>query len=324
MFKHIDKVIYIVFSFVLALLLALYVDGTTPSKSSKVQTDTASSSLSLLGKGLQKSENVTMAVQVNGIDTNEYLINGLPETMGVKLTGPSALVTAAVNTKNFQVYANLKVLSDGEHTVSLKVSGLNKDLTYKIDQTKIKISIYKRAVQTFTVVPTFNKDAIAEGYEAGDATTSVTRAQVVGSTTAVAAVAKVVANVQMDRDTKTTVTKKVDLQAVDANGNPIDVVITPAEATVKIPVTAGNGSKQIALKINTKNGDASKFTLTANVNEVTVDGKMDALEKLKDVTVTADLTNVTTTTEQTVTIESPDGASTITPGTVVITITPKS
>ncbi|MCM0583039.1 hypothetical protein H9L19_05390 [Weissella diestrammenae] len=324
MFKKIDKIIYIVFSFILALLLAFYVDSTVPSKTSKVQNDTSGTTKNLLGIGLQKTETMTMPIQLSGIDTNEYIVIGVPETMGIKLTGPTAMVTTTMNTKNFQIYANLKGLSDGEHYITLKVSGLNKDLTYKLDQTKLKVSIYKRATKNFTVTPTFNKEAVAEGYEAGDATSSVTSAQVIGSRNAVVLVDRVVANVQLNRDTKDSVTKKVTLQALDINGNAVDVTISPAEATVKIPIKAGNGSKQVPLKISTKNGDASKFTVTANINEVTVAGKMDALEKLKSVSVTADLSNVTAVTEETVTIASPDGASTITPGTVVITITPKN
>ncbi|MBC6498422.1 hypothetical protein H7R52_05455 [Weissella confusa] len=87
-----------------------YTVGTVTSSVNNVQ---------LMGRqSASKTETVAVPVQLTGIDTDDYYINGVPDTVDVTLTGSSALVTAAKNTKNFQVYADLKKLTDGEHTVA--------------------------------------------------------------------------------------------------------------------------------------------------------------------------------------------------------------
>jgi YbbR domain-containing protein len=133
----------------------------------------------------------------------------------------------------------------------------------------------------------------------------------------------VVAVAQLKRDTSKSVTQTVTLQALDAKGHPVDVGISPQVTTVKIPVTAGTGTKQVPLKIKTKNGSASNFNLTGSVNEITVRGKIDVLNKLKEIPVTVDLNGVTAASSQDVTVNTPDGTDSVNPTTVTVTITPK-
>lgn len=317
-----QKLFYLVFSLIMAILLAAYVDGTTPSKTTKVS-DTKQNVAGIVGIGMQKTITTTVPVQLSGIDMNEYIVTGVPEMLDVKLTGSSALVTTAVNTKNFQVYANLKGLSEGPHKITLKVSGLNKDLAYKLSQETVDVNIYRRAVKNFDVQTTYNKTAIAAGYEVGDVTSSVTSAQVIGSPKAVASVAKVVANVQLDSNVKSTISKKVNLQAIDSDGNVVNVTISPAEAYVKIPVTAGKGTKQIPINLKPTNGDSSRFSVTADVNEARISGDAEQISRIKSIDVPVDLSNINVETMQNVKLPVPDGVS-IDPGSIVVTITPNA
>lgn len=289
----------------MAILLAIYVDGTTLSRSSSVQKQTSAGLA--VGLGLQKTDTVTMPIQISGISTDKYIVTGLPETVDVKLTGPSALVTAAMNTKNFQVYTDLKGLSDGSHQISLKVSGLNHELTYKLNEKTYNINIAKRATQTFKVQTIYNKEAIADGYQVGDVTSSVATAQIVGSQTAVASVNRVVASVQLNRNTKEDTDKEVALQAVDINGNAVNVTISPATAVVSIPIRAGTGTKDIPVKIDTKNGDASQFEITADINTLKLSGDAEKLAKISSLTATVDLSNIVQNSQQTIDLNIPDG-----------------
>lgn len=306
MFKmNLRKIMYLILSLLMAILLAIYVDGTTLSRSSSVQKQTSAGLA--VGLGLQKTDTVTMPIQISGISTDKYIVTGLPETVDVKLTGPSALVTAAMNTKNFQVYTDLKGLSDGSHQISLKVSGLNHELTYKLNEKTYNINIAKRATQTFKVQTIYNKEAIADGYQVGDVTSSVTTAQIVGSQTAVASVNRVVASVQLNRNTKEDTDKEVALQAVDINGNAVNVTISPATAVVSIPIRAGTGTKDIPVKIDTKNGDASQFEITADINTLKLSGDAEKLAKISSLTATVDLSNIVQNSQQTIDLNIPDG-----------------
>ncbi|AEJ23264.1 CdaR family protein [Weissella koreensis] len=301
-----SKIVYLILSLLMAVLLAIYVDGTTLSRSSAVQKQ---NSTGLVGLGLQKTDTSTMPIQISGISTDNYIVTGLPETVDVKITGPSALVTAAMNTKNFQVYANLKGLSEGSHQISLNVSGLNHELTYKLNEKTFNINIAKRATQNFKVQTVYNKEAIADGYQVGDVTSSVTTAQIVGSQTAVASVNRVVASVQLNRNTKESTNKEVALQAVDVNGNAVNVTISPATAVVSIPVKAGTGTKDVPIKIETKNGDASQFDITADINSLKLSGDAEKLAEVSSLTATVDLSNVVQNSQQTIDLDIPEGVT---------------
>ncbi|APS41395.1 putative secreted protein associated with spyDAC [Weissella jogaejeotgali] len=320
--RRTDKIVYSLLTLVVAVFMSAYTDSQSTASNRRSNDDT--SQLSTIGKiTSSQSETVSVPIQFSGINTDDYYISGAPDNVAVTISGPSALVTAAKNTKNFQVSANLKNLSDGTHTVSLKVTGLNKDLTYKLKTPKVTLTMYKRTSSYYSVKTNYNKDAIADGYTVGTVTSSVNNVQIMGRQAAINAVDNVVADVQLKRDTKKTVRQKVTLQAVDVNGNPVDVAVSPQVTTVKVPVKTGNGTRQIPLDLKTKNGNASEFSLSGSINEVAVQGNTDVLDKIKNVEAVVDLSGVTTTTEKDVTIKVPDGAESVDPKTVSVVITPK-
>lgn len=322
MFSRLSRMSYMLFSLVLAILLAVFVDGQSGTDTSKLS-ESSSTDTSLIHLNTQKTITLKASLQVTGVDTNRYLISGLPDTVEIEIKGPAAIVVAAENTHNFQVIANLKGLSDGEHKVNLEVKGLNKDLTYTLKTKAVNLSIYQKSSAYFKVTPQYNTDAIAEGYEAGDITTSVSEVTVSGRTTAVNQVAQVVATLDLSRNTKADVSKSVPLQAVDANGNPVDVTLSEASTTLTLPVQAGVGTKSAAVKFVTSNGDAANFTITANVNTVTLTGNMDKLAKVSQISVPVNLKNITAKTTQKVTLSVPDGVNKLSPTSITVTITPK-
>ncbi|MDR3190030.1 MAG: hypothetical protein LBT80_02350 [Lactobacillaceae bacterium] len=324
MFKNISKILYILASLVLAVLLAIYVDGQTGTNSASVDNVKTASKTDLLHLNATKTVTMAVPLKLKGIDVNNYLISGTPDTVEIKLTGPSALVTSTENTKGFQVVADLSDLADGEHTVALKVTGLNKELTYKLTNPTLTLTVYKKSVATYNVQLDYNKDAIAEGYVIGDVENSVTSVQVIGRKSAVQAVDRVVAVLQLSRDTTETVEKDVQLQAVDADGNPVDVALSENTTHVKIPVEAGKGTKKVKLVFDTSGGDADKYTIKANVNEFELTGNMDKLKKISDISIKVDLTDITTAKTETVQVPLPAGVDKIDTSEVTITIEPKT
>lgn len=318
-----EKLFYILGSLLMAILLSVYTTGRSDTYSTKSTSTTTTSRTGLPSFTSSETAKISVPVQINGADSNKYLIEGVPNTVDISITGSAALVAAAKNTKNFSVYIDLSSLSEGTHTVPLKVQGLNRSLTYSLSKKNLNIAIYKRSVAYYTVHPEYNESAIASGYNVGTVTSSVTNVEVMGRASLVNQVDRVVATVQLGRDTTSTTSHTVELKALDSDGNTVDVTISPEVTTVRIPVTAGTGDKTIPIKFTTKNGTASDFDITADVNEFTVHGKMNVLNKLSAINVTVDLKDVTSTSQQTVQVDTPDGADSITPNTINVTITPK-
>jgi Uncharacterized protein conserved in bacteria len=61
--------------------------------------------------------------------------------------------------------------------------------------------------------------------------------QITGAIAEVNKVDHVVASVSLSKKDKTNISKQVTLQAVDKNGNTVNVVITPQTTTIKIPIS---------------------------------------------------------------------------------------
>jgi YbbR domain-containing protein len=83
---------------------------------------------------------------------------------------------------------------------------------------------------------------LADGYKAGKATTSTDNVQITGAIAEVNKVDHVVASVSLSKKDKTNISKQVTLQAVDKNGNTVNVVITPQTTTIKIPISKQNSA----------------------------------------------------------------------------------
>ncbi|MCW0953635.1 CdaR family protein [Weissella ceti] len=316
-----EKTLYLMVCLLLAILLAVYVGG---QRGSNITREAPSDGKIGDFRGLvtTKTAVVTVPLQLNGLDADKYYVAGAPETVKIEIEGASALVTTAQNTKNFQVYADLTDLDTGEHRVTLKESGLNNGLTFKINPEFLDLTITKRATATHDVQVTYNESAIAEGYHTGKVSTSVDKVEISGRADAVWAVNRVIANVQLKRDTNKTVNQSVVLQAVDANGTPINVAISPQIAKVEIPIEAGEGNRDIPVKFVGENGDLSKFEITGSLNEVRVSGLVSELDLLKSIEVPIDLKNVTEETTTEVEIPTPKG-TTIKNNRLQVTIKPK-
>lgn len=220
-------------SLVLALFMFFYVNGSFLRQTTRQGNQSALMS--------DKSQTIKVPLQVS-IDSKRYVVTGYPQYVKIKLTGPSALVTTTVNTQNFKVYADLSDLGTGQHRVKLKVSGLNSELTSSIDPETITVNIQSKKTITAPVSVQLSSKTVADGYEVGTAKSSMANVQVSGARSEVAKVAKVVAFVNVPHTATATFTRQVTLQAVDKNGQTLNVVVTPDTLSVTVPITSTKSS----------------------------------------------------------------------------------
>ena len=252
-----------------------------------------------------RSETVKVPLQINA-DTDQYFITGYPQKVKVKLSGPNALVTSAVNTLNFRIIGDLTKLSIGTHTVKLKQTGINKEISVKIEPATIKVKIEKKVTKNFPIQVNVNEENLATDYSIGNPKLSQDVVEVSGAKSAVNAVSQVIATVDPAKDTKKDISEEVLLQAVDSAGKALNVLISPQTVNVKIAVTMNKKALPVSLE---KTGAVSgyQYTLTTDTQNVTVYGKQQTLAKLSSLPVTVDLSDVTSSTTKTVKISLPDG-----------------
>lgn len=226
-----------IISLILALFLFMYVNG---SKSGFLRQNTRNNNQS---SALMSNKSVTLRMHLDvTIDNNKYIVSGYPQYVKVKVTGPSALVTTTSNTQNFKVYADLSDLTPGKHRVKLKTSGLNSELTSKIEPQYINVNIQQRKTITMKVTIRLSTRDLDDGYKLGHPHSDIQTVQVTGSRDEVNKVNRIVAFVAIPHDAKDNIARQVTLQAIDRNGQTLNVVISPTTTNVSIPISAGSQS----------------------------------------------------------------------------------
>ncbi|MBB1080316.1 hypothetical protein H5S09_10435 [Limosilactobacillus sp. STM2_1] len=244
-----------VISLVLALFLFMYVNG---SKSGFLRQNTRNNNQNSALMS-DKSATIKMPLDVT-VDNAKYIVSGYPQYVKVKVTGPSALVTTTSNTQNFKVYADLSDLTPGKHRVKLKTSGLNSELTSSISPQYINVNIQPRKTITMKVTVRLSTKNLDNDYQIGRPHSDIQNVQVTGSREEVNHVDKIVAYVAVPHNAKDNISRQVTLQALDRNGQTLNVVISPTTTNVTIPVSPGMQSSGSNGSSSSSDGDGKSDT----------------------------------------------------------------
>lgn len=242
-----------IISLVLAIFLFVYVNG---GKDGQFRQNSGNNQSVMSNK----SESIKMPLQLR-MNSRKYVVSGYPQYVKVKVVGPSALVTSTVNTQNFKVYADLTNLKTGHHTVKIKTSGLNSELKAKVTPKEINVNIQPRRTITSKVEVRLSNRSLNGHYELGRPTLSMSTVQVTGAKNQVHKVARVIAYVDVPKDSTRDIHRQVTLQAVDKKGRIVDVVVVPNTITVSVPVTnesdGDNGESSSSSNASSSNSSSS-------------------------------------------------------------------
>jgi len=312
-----SKLFYRLVALFLAILLFLYV-------TSEKGNTTRSGNPNTIGNSLisNKTETLDTELKLN-INSDKYFVTGYPENVKVKISGPSALVIAAKNTQNFEVYADLNNLKPGTHTVKLKTSGLSSELTVQVIPEKITVKISKRKTKKMAVQVRYDSDRIATGYAAGSAYSSTDYVTVTGAAADVSDIDKIVANVNLPKGSNSTYSQSIALQALSESGKVLNVVISPANVTATVPIYSASSSKKVAVNLVPRGEGVSnmKYSFSTATTTVTVHGTREALSKLSKLDVPVSITGIMSDTTENVRISpSQSGITSVSPGTITVNI----
>ena len=256
-------------SLILAIFLFIYVNG---SKNGFLRQNTRDSNEN---SALMSDRTASIRMPLNiTVDNDRYVVTGYPQYVKVKVSGPSALVTTTSNTQNFRVYADLNDLAPGEHRVAVKTSGLNSDLHAVTEPRYIKVNIQPRKTINMRVDVRLSNHDLENGYTVGRPRIDTDVVQVTGSREEVNRVSRVIDFVAVPNDAKGTFQRQVTLQAVDKNGQTLNVVIMPKVTGVTIPVSRGNDSASSS--DSTSDSRSSNSASTSRGNNQTADSDADS------------------------------------------------
>ncbi|WP_203649690.1 CdaR family protein [Secundilactobacillus yichangensis] len=312
---------YRLISLFLAVCLFLYVNSSKSTTTQQMNTTGTNSTT------LTATEQKTVSVQLRlNVDSDKYFVTGYPEKVKVHLRGPAALVTATANTQNFRVFANLTGLRAGEHRVQLKQDGLNRDINYQIAPATIKVNIQPRQTVSFPVSVQYDKSRIAKNYVAGSPNSDVTSVKATGAEGEIDRISRVVAQLNLAQNTKKSINSEAVIEALDKNGQTVNVILTPATTQVNLPITAKGHSKKVPLKFKAKNAnDDQEYSFQSSTKSIEVFGSESDLKAISEFDADVDVSDVKNQKTKIISLDSAANKVTGTdPGSVKVTVTTES
>ncbi|WP_279403963.1 CdaR family protein [Secundilactobacillus kimchicus] len=161
----------------------------------------------------------------------------------------------------------------------MQQDGLNKEIKATIDPATITVNIQPRQTVSYPVKVNYDKGKIAENYEAGTPTTDVTNVKATGAQSEIARIDRVVAEINVPQNAKSTVNTQAVIEALDKQGRTVNVILTPSTTQASLPVTAKGHSKRVALGFRAKGGsDDQNYTITSPTKKVRIFGTETELE----------------------------------------------
>lgn len=248
--------------------------------------------------------NVPVEVQYNA---DEYEISGIPDTTEVTITGDATSVTAA-STTNGKVIADLTNLDEGIHTVNLIGEGYGDNVSAIVNPSNAVVTLKKKTTQQFTLsYDIIHRDKMDGIYNVGlpQFDSSVVEVRASQDTLNQIAIVKAlidVSNQVSDFEQDATIV------AYDANGQIVNVDISPKTMHVYVPVTSPNKTVPIEVQVKgTPGNNLAVSSAVADKQSITIYGTDAVLRDIDKVAVEVDVSNMSKDTTVSQKVQLPTG-----------------
>ncbi|MFT8324216.1 hypothetical protein DLJ48_02635 [Oenococcus sicerae] len=308
----------------MAIALFVYVTGTIGSLSSSRNHENQ----------LITTQTADLNIPINIImNDKKYYVSGIPQTIKVKVTGPSGLVTAAQNSQTIRATINLEKPKIGSQQVQVHLTGLSDSLAKKLDPSSLTVNVSRKISKSVPIIATYNRDNIANKYVVAGFKISQVKATIVGPSDLVKLVNHVSASLSVPANTESSITKSVALKAVDKNGSVVYVDITPNSVVASLDVTSqftvnSNATETKTVSLNPKftgSKSVSNYNVTLSSSSIQITGAKATVDKIDSLPLTVDLDQISSAGGVlTIKPSLPKGVNEITPKAIEVSITSRS
>lgn len=263
---------------------------------------------------LEKNAEVLYDIPLSATyNDEEYVVEGLPETVDITLIGTKANLYLAKQLPTQDVNVDLSDLKPGVHKVSLKYKQSITSVEYKLDPSEVTVVVSSKKSETRSVESDIvNLNKLDSKLAINNTKLDTDEVIIKGTEDSLAKVStiKALINVSNMVDPKagTNTLKDIPLIAYDENGAKVDVEMVPSKVTATIEMESP--SKTVPLEIeptgNVIFGKAIK-NITSSVQKVTIYGSSKVLDNTNSIKVKIDVNNLKSNKDYTVTIKKPAG-----------------
>ena len=263
---------------------------------------------------LEKNAEVLYDIPLSATyNDEEYVVEGLPETVDITLIGTKANLYLAKQLPTQDVNVDLRDLKPGVHKVNLKYKQSITSVEYKLDPSEVTVVVSSKKSETRSVESDIvNLNKLDSKLAINNTKLDTDEVIIKGTEDSLAKVStiKALINVSNMVDPKagTNTLKDIPLIAYDENGAKVDVEMVPSKVTATIEIESP--SKTVPLEIeptgNVIFGKAIK-NITSSVQKVTIYGSSKVLDNTNSIKVKIDVNNLKSNKDYTVTIKKPAG-----------------
>lgn len=263
---------------------------------------------------LEKNAEVLYDIPLSATyNDEEYVVEGLPETVDITLIGTKANLYLAKQLPTQDVNVDLSDLKPGVHKVNLKYKQSITSVEYKLDPSEVTVVVSSKKSETRSVESDIvNLNKLDSKLAINNTKLDTDEVIIKGTEDSLAKVStiKALINVSNMVDPKagTNTLKDIPLIAYDEKGAKVDVEMVPSKVTATVEIESP--SKTVPLEIeptgNVIFGKAIK-NITSSVQKVTIYGNSKVLDNTNSIKVKIDVNNLKSNKDYTVTIKKPAG-----------------
>lgn len=263
---------------------------------------------------LEKNAEVLYDIPLSATyNDEEYVVEGLPETVDITLIGTKANLYLAKQLPTQDVNVDLSDLKPGVHKVSLKYKQSITSVEYKLDPSEVTVVVSSKKSETRSVESDIvNLNKLDSKLAINNTKLDTDEVIIKGTEDSLAKVSTIKALINVsdmvDPKAGTNTLKDIPLIAYDENGSKVDVEMVPSKVTATIEIESP--SKTVPLEIeptgNVIFGKAIK-NITSSVQKVTIYGSSKVLDNTNSIKVKIDVNNLKSNKDYTVTIKKPAG-----------------
>ena len=159
---------------------------------------------------------------------------------------------------------------------------------------------------------------------AGSPSLSTQTVDVTGAKVDINKLDSVVANLNLPENSHGDYGRTVLLQALDKEGHPLPVSLSPETVKVNLPISQATATKEVKLELVTENNGVpgKTYQLSTETKSIKLRGTKSALNKINSLRVPVSVTGVNESTTKTVSLSPTQaGVASVTPASVVVQIT---
>lgn len=271
--------------------------------------------------------------KVNVIYNEEqYVVEGLPESVDLTLIGSKADLYIAKQSSNSGVTVDLTGLTPGTHKVNIEYDQGRTGIEYSVNPSVATVIIYEKVSDTRDLTyDIVNNNKLDTTLVVNSVKLSSNEVTIRGAEYKIEQVATVKALIDLEdlskKEAGTQTLNDVTLKAYDNDGNVVDVEFVPSKIDAEVDLASP--SKTVPLNFVPKGDLPTGKAISGykfSQDEITLYGDSESLSSINSINVEVDISNLTEDTSFKAEIKKPNGVKSLSTGhiTVELSVTDSS